>query len=915
MRFRERFLVGFRLRFRSAFDARVRYCLQMDCFSSGIRCRHLYLCGNGGVSAVRPDSPRDRAAARTLGAGLVLALVVRAISRLGSVNAPVLDPARLLPIAGVVVALVAVTLVSRRVAIGRLLASRVAVDLVPAEDFDPSPEEVEQLVVGLGRVRPRGGRLVRPAGAVRLEILTDADGLVRMRVSCPGRHWATLEAALAAYSAVELHEPAPDPPAVASRLRRVARTRLVLARPAREALAEAGLQPDLLQGVAAAAAQLDPDRGEQARVVLDVRVLSPGEAGRARRRLLGDRRHGTLVDLLGGDRRTGQRTTGETIERRHETKALDRKLAPEHPLLQFQLALRVEATDRRRALATMRALLGTLDILSGANHLRARGLRLGPLGFAGEGLPGFRNRFDRRLNSGRFVGRKQDVVSARELQGLLKPPTVHCHADNVARSRGAIPAPPRGLPEYHGQSGVIPLGWVQTRTGRRVVGVRASETFFLYKSGRSRYGKTETAIGQFVALVRDGHGGLFMDPHADAIAEIKNYLTDPGVCERVVEIDLSERSADIRQPGWNLFGLTQRTPAEASARVDAFVDALAAALGWDERNTRALNLATQAAQALTELALALPPELAPTIFEVPTLLSDEDWRETVLPRLSPATRSFFTDRFPALPAEAVTAVTNLLDRLRASRSVAALLGSPVSTYDARRAMANDWIVLACPGSGSTRDRLVANLMVYDVLHAAKARAAMPPTARKPFWVFLDELQTYDGPNLPALLEQSAKYGGRAFLFNQNPERLSQATWNAVSTNRSHLLSTAVNATAARRISAEVGTPPAPEAFTRLDAYTYLASVRLGREVSRAFLVHGIPAAELHADHRRPGDVVALDTTIDRTVARRLVDELLSAVDDHGAHIRQHLEAAATKSKPTAPSSSGAHVVRVPGGPS
>jgi hypothetical protein len=185
---------------------------------------------------------------------------------------------------------------------------------------------------------------------------------------------------------------------------------------------------------------------------------------------------------------------------------------------------------------------------------------------------------------------------------------VHCHAENVARSRGAIPAPPRGLAEYRGQAGVIALGWVRSRTGRRTVGVRAQETFFAYMAGRSRYGKTETAIGQFVALVRSGHGGLFLDPHADAIAEIKNYLTDPGVRERVVEIDLSDRKATNNQPGWNLFGLTDRNPIEAAARVDALVDALAAALRWDERNTRALNLATQAAQALAELSLTLPPE-------------------------------------------------------------------------------------------------------------------------------------------------------------------------------------------------------------------------------------------------------------------------------------------------------------------
>ncbi len=695
-----------------------------------------------------------------------------------------------------------------------------------------------------------------------------------------------------------------------SRLKRVVRVRLVLARPAREALAETGLQPDLIQGLAAAVSHLDPDDGEQARVVLDARVLAPGEAGRVRRRLLRDPDRRGLLSLLDGPSQRGRTTPSETVERRHDTQGLDRKLAPQHPLLQFQLALRVEARNRHRALETTRSLLAVLDSMSAANHLRARGLRLGGLGFLGDDLPMRKRRFDRRLASGRFNPRRRDVVSAREVQGLLKPPTVHCHADNVARSRGSIPAPPRGLIDYHGQPGVIPLGRVRSRTGQRTVGVRAAETFFAYMAGRSRYGKTETAIGQFVALVRSGHGGLFLDPHADAIAEIKTYLTDPGVRERVVEIDLSDRKTTNNQPGWNLFGLTSRSPIEAAARVDAFVDALAAALRWDERNTRALNLATQSAQALTELSMVLPPELAPTIFEVPTLLSDDQWRQTVLPRLSAPTRSFFSDRFPSLPGEAITAVTNLLDRLRASRSVAALLGSPVSTYDARRAMANDWIVLACPGSGSTRDRLVANLLVYDVLHAAKARASMAPSARRPFWVFLDELQTYDGPNLPALLEQSAKYGGRAFLFNQNPERLSQATWNAVSTNRSHLLSTTVNAKAARMIGAEWGTPPSAEVLTRLDRYTYLASVTIGTEVARPFLVNGIPAAELHAEHRHPDQLDDLDAAINKTAGRQPVEERLGVVDGHARRIGDWL---AKEAKVTAPASpAGPHVVRVGG---
>ena len=57
-------------------------------------------------------------------------------------------------------------------------------------------------------------------------------------------------------------------------------------------------------------------------------------------------------------------------------------------------------------------------------------------------------------------------------------------------------------------------------------------------------------------------------------------------------------------------------PEVAEAKVEALVDAFASALQWDERNTRALALTTQSAQALIELSMKLPGEAAPTLFQV-----------------------------------------------------------------------------------------------------------------------------------------------------------------------------------------------------------------------------------------------------------------------------------------------------------
>jgi hypothetical protein len=830
---------------------------------------------------------------------MVLALVVHVVTKDNpgpGVFSPTAIRADLLPLLGSAL-LIALALVSLRLVLSRrALRSRVQFELLPADTFDPSLDAIRRFAVQLARTR-RGfllGWLERSGSAVRILIVPDRQGVLRYRLEVPERARTALGAALTAYSQLEAREcdPLPFP-----NTGHTVRVELRLAHEPGQPLGDPGLDPDPLQGIAGVLGRLHGGSAESALVAIDLLPKTPAQSRRFRKRLFknaarraGVQSAGTLDGLLGQHQRAGRLPAADAVDRLFQTRALQRKLDASDPLFATQILLCVRARERAVARALTHALLSCFDVFAGENHLRAAGLRFGGLGFLGADAPWRRGRFDRRLRSGRFAAVRASVLGASEIAGLLKPPTARCYVENVAHSGGAIPPPPSGLPTYSGQKGLIPLGKVSDRGGERIVGVPVAGTFFAYMAGRSRYGKTETAIGQFIALARSGHGGLFLDPHADAIKDIKPYLADAGIRERVVEINLADTEQDTHAPAWNLFALERRTPAEAAGKVEAFVDALAAALRWDERNTRALNLATQAAQALVELALALPPELAPTIFQVPTLLSDDEWRAAILPALSAGTRGFFQDRFPRLPAEAVTAVTNLIDRLHAARPVAAFLGSPVSTYDARRAMRDGLIVLACPGSGSTRDRLVANLLVYDVLHAAKERASIPPERRRTFWLFCDELQTYDGPNLPALLEQSAKYGGRAFLFNQNPERLTEATWNAVTTNRSHLLSSTVNAKAAGMIAREWGGQLDAKIITGLARYTYLASITHGERTTKPFLVHGVTARELHPEHHHPEQLPALEAAIQETTRRESIAATLATHEHHDQRIRRAVEA-------------------------
>jgi hypothetical protein len=691
------------------------------------------------------------------------------------------------------------------------------------------------------------------------------------------------------------------PPSVT---KHVLRAELRLARPSSEPLAQLPLNPDPLQTFAAVLARVELYRGEQAEVAVDLLPATAASRRRLRTQLLREARRrsrtssanagaitGGLIGYVFNQRQSGPRPPAEVVQTRAEREEIATKLLQAEPLFRLQVLIRCTCPDRGRAVAHLQGLLGCFDGFAGANSFRVVGVRFFGLAFAGSDLPSLRSWFDRRMTTGLFRPLRQNYVGAREMAGLLKPPTVHCSAPDVLGLGPAVYPAPKMLPTFRGQRDLVPLGRVEDERGERKVGLRLEESFFTYTAGRSRWGKTELAITQFLHLVRSGHGGLFLDPHEDAIARIKSCLTEGEFAERVIELDLVGPRSREGQPGWNLFAARGLDPEAAERRVEAIVDSFASALQWGERNNRALTLTTQSTAALIELAGVLPEDLQPTIFQIPSILGNEEWLAAALPFLSPARRQFFTERFPRLSEEAITPVTNLIDRLRSSTQLAALLGAPSSSYDIGRAMNEKKIVLACPGAGGAKDKLIANLLVFDLLHAAKGRSRIQPEQRRPFYVFLDEVQTYDGAasgNLAALLEQTAKYGIRAFLLNQNPERLTSETLNALTTNRSHLIATALNAHAASLITREWGGDPPASAITGLPRRTFLAQVTHGGQLTRPFLFGNESVEELFADAFKPEAVPEIQPTIDAASGRAPAAETVEALDTLDERIKNRL---------------------------
>lgn len=170
-------------------------------------------------------------------------------------------------------------------------------------------------------------------------------------------------------------------------------------------------------------------------------------------------------------------------------------------------------------------------------------------------------------------------------------------------------------------------------------------------------------------------------------------------------------------------------------------------------------------------------------------------------------RCWWVTSFTEIPKDALPTVLNPLARLASSPVIKAFLGSPVGSYDIRRAMDDSRVVWICPPGTGPTDRLLISLLVRDMLRAGLSRRDMREADRTPFRLYLDELISLDGAassTLAEITEQLRKFSVRMHGMTQLLHRLSPDVRTALLQNASYLSTTAGSVEAIRHITSEWG---------------------------------------------------------------------------------------------------------------
>ncbi|MFJ9855327.1 ATP/GTP-binding protein [Streptomyces sp. NPDC101150] len=709
-------------------------------------------------------------------------------------------------------------------------------------------------------------------------------------------------------------EPAAEGGSVQDGPRYIARAELVLAGPDHRPLGKAVLDPDPLEHLATVFAQVRTEAGEEAELVVDL-VPVPGRKVARRRRALmrratrrgpsaygeqlgtGGRWGGAmeiLRDGLGVSGGGGAKHGAARVPRQSDLSEGVGKFVPGAEVFAVQVLVRCVGRHPQQAQARLHQVMAAMEAFSGENRFVPMGPKHGPWrGYSN--VWWLRSRFDRRLERGDFAPARRQWVTWQEIAGLLKPPTARCDAPNVARCGGVVPPAPTALPTWTGQRDVLPLGLVSGPDGtERLAGARTADVLFGAFYGKSGFGKTELGLVQCLARAYAGDGTWFLDPHGAAWQRARPYLAHPAVADRVWEINLARPAMDDRMACWNPLSMEGRAIEEVQDVVGSVVGAIASAHSWGENATRARTILSSAARTLAHLShhmvSAGHPELQPTVFQLRTLLEDEEWREAVLAVLDAEEATFWRKSFPDMEGSARNPVTNALYRMDNSLSLKAFLGSPRSAYDVRRAMDERQVVFVCPSGTGESDDLVTALLLFDLFRAGMSRIDTAVEDLASFWTWADELTAVDGSShghIAKILEQLRKFEVRFMGMTQMAMRLSNETRAALMQNQSLLSATAADYDEAGFVTKRLPGID-PETVLGLDKYEYIQSVMLRGKRTTPFRVRGVPVDEVFADYRNDEGLPALDEAIDKNMGRLTVGEILQAQRGLEDAIRTHL---------------------------
>jgi hypothetical protein len=320
-----------------------------------------------------------------------------------------------------------------------------------------------------------------------------------------------------------------------------------------------------------------------------------------------------------------------------------------------------------------------------------------------------------------------------------------------------------------------------TASGGEIIFSREERERHVYIVGKSGSGKSTFLFNLAMGDIIRGEGVAVIDPHGDLALDILDAIPSSRIND-VCYLDVTDTERPVGfNPATRI--APERRALAASGIVSAFKH-----LWSDSWGPRLEHFLYHGVAALISRQHA-------TLIDLPRVYTDDLFREQLLRSVTdPEGIRFWREEFPgytkSFRSEAFAPILNKAGQFTASPQLRMILGQVAPKLDLSFTMNNRRILIANLAKGAIGEQasnLLGSLLVSHLQLVAMERGSLPPHERVPFFVHVDEFQTFSSDAFASLLSEARKFATHFSLANQYTDQLPHAVRSAVLGNAGSLV--------------------------------------------------------------------------------------------------------------------------------
>lgn len=356
----------------------------------------------------------------------------------------------------------------------------------------------------------------------------------------------------------------------------------------------------------------------------------------------------------------------------------------------------------------------------------------------------------------------------------------------------------------------------------------------IWTVGKTGTGKSTMIANMVIDDFKKGRGLAVIDPHGDLCEDILDYIPKGRINDTIYFNPADKDYPIIINP------LEVTNKEEAELVVSGIVSIFNKIFGfsWGPRLEYILR---NSLLTLTEL-----PDS--TLNDVLTILTNRSFRNRVVEKIQdPIMKQYWNDEYNKMPdrlmSEAISPILNKVGQFVGSPLIRRVIGKPKSTVSLDDVINQGKILIANLSHGrlgEDNSSLLGAMLITKFQLAAMRRVDIPAHARLPFYLYVDEFQTFATSSFIKILSEARKYKLALTLANQYMAQIPEDVQKAILGNAGTLVAFSVGAEDAAIIHKEYAEVFSENDLINLSNYQIATKLMIEGRTSRPFLAHTLP---------------------------------------------------------------------------